>query len=252
MSLWYTRENTEPHFSRNEGFSISSIRAHREGRGQVPLKPLPFETLHEGSAIRFLGSVYATARVVAAVRRLLPRVLCLLPFIISYDMMKEVGQGSGSSERMGGYDWFISLFQIMLVSVVYPCCFKRCYESVSFVQLYRFCLYSVSVSAIRYMLCLLVSLVQSSCFIHCCLYVSVVLSYRFTCCHMFIAVIRYMFCLIVMLHISCFHVLNNHMLHIIIDHMFHIVMDMFDIMISMVNNLLYVIIIMLICGVKMT
>jgi hypothetical protein len=38
----------------------------------------------------------------------------------------------------------------------------------------------------------------------------------------------------------------------IIDHMFHIVMDMFDIMISMVNNLLYVIIIMLICGIKMT
>jgi hypothetical protein len=140
----------------------------------------------------------------------------------------------------------------MLVSVVYPCCFKRCYESVSFVQLYRFYLYSVSVSAIRYMSCLLVSLVQSSCFIHCCLYVSVVLSCRFICCHMFIAVIRYMFCLIVMLHISCFHVLNNHMLHMIIDHMFHIVMDMFDIMISMVNNLLYVIIITLICGVKIT
>jgi hypothetical protein len=34
--------------------------------------------------------------------------------------------------------------------------------------------------------------------------------------------------------------------------MFHIVMDMFDIMISMVNNLLYVIIITLICGIKMT
>jgi hypothetical protein len=29
----------------------------------------------------------------------------------------------------------------------------------------------------------------------------------------------------------------------IIDHMFHIIMDMFDIMISMINNLLYVIII---------
>jgi hypothetical protein len=110
----------------------------------------------------------------------------------------------------------------------------------------------VSVSAIRYIPCLLVSLVQSSCFIHCCLYVSVVLSRCFTCCHMFIAVMRYMFCLTVMLHISCFYVLNNHMLHMIIDHMFHIVMDMFDIMISMVNNLLYVIIITLICGIKMT
>jgi hypothetical protein len=63
---------------------------------------------------------------------------------------------------------------------------------------------------------------------------------------------RYMSCLTAILHISCFHVFNNHMLHMIIDHMFHIVMDMFDIMISMVNNLFYVIIITLICGIKMT
>jgi hypothetical protein len=240
---------------------------------------LPFETLHEGSAIRFLGSVYATAQTAAAIHRRFPRTLrcrrsssnferchCLphagglLPggeiIFILYDMTKEVGQGSGSSERMGWYDRFISLlfyaFLIMLVSVIYPCCFKRCYESVSYVQSYRFCLYLVFVSVIRYMSCLLVSLIQSSCFIRCCLYVSVVLSCRFTCCLMFIAVMRYMSCLTVMLHISCFHVFNNHMLHMIIDHMFHIVMDMFDIMISMVNNLLYVIIITLICGIKMT
>jgi hypothetical protein len=38
----------------------------------------------------------------------------------------------------------------------------------------------------------------------------------------------------------------------IIDHMVYIVMDMFNIMISMVNNLLYVIIITLIYGIKMT
>jgi hypothetical protein len=127
---------------------------------------------------------------------------------ILYDMTKEVGQGSGSSKRMGGYDRFISMlfyaFLIMLVSVIYPCCFKRCYEFVSYVQSYCFCLYLVSVSAIRYMPCLLVSLIQSSCFVRCCLYVSVVLSRRFTCCLMFIAVIGYMSCLAVMLHISCF------------------------------------------------
>ena len=58
----------------------------------MPPEPLPFETLHEGSAIRFLGSVYATAQ-------------SLLPA----DMTSEVGQGSRSSERMGGYDQFISL-----------------------------------------------------------------------------------------------------------------------------------------------
>jgi hypothetical protein len=166
---------------------------------------------------------------------------------ILYDMTKEVGPGSGSSERMGGYDRFISLlfyaFLIMFVSVIYPCCFKHCYEFVSYIQSYRFSLYLVFVSTIRYMPCLLVSLIQSSCFVRCCLYVSVVLSRRFTCCLMFIAVMRYMSCLAVMLHVSCFHVFNNHMLHMIIDHMFHIVMDMFEIMILMVNNLLYVIII---------
>jgi hypothetical protein len=44
------------------GISISYLYAHREARGQVPPKPLPFETLDEGSTIRFLGSVYVTAQ----------------------------------------------------------------------------------------------------------------------------------------------------------------------------------------------
>jgi hypothetical protein len=44
------------------GISISYLCEHREARGQVPPKPLPIETLHGESAIRFLGSVYATAR----------------------------------------------------------------------------------------------------------------------------------------------------------------------------------------------
>jgi len=41
------------------------------------------------------------------------------------------------------------------------------------------------------------------------------------------------------------------MLHMLIDHMFYIAMNMFDITMSMINNLLYVIIIMLIYGIKM-
>jgi hypothetical protein len=69
-------------------------------------KPLPFETLHGGSAIRFLGSVYATAQ---------------------KHMTREAGQGSGSSERMGGYDQFIFLLfcvlQIIYVSYIHLCCF---------------------------------------------------------------------------------------------------------------------------------
>ena len=85
----------------------------------------------------------------------------------------------------------------------------------------------------------------------CCLYVSVVMIRRFTCCLMFIVVLRYMPCLIVMFYILCFHAFNNNMLHMLIDHMFYIAMDMCDIMISMINNLLFVIIIMLIYGIKM-
>jgi hypothetical protein len=64
----------------------------------VPPKPVPFETLHGGSAIRVLGSVYATAQNI-------------------YDMTKEVGQGSGS-ERMRGYDQFISLL-FCILQIIY-------------------------------------------------------------------------------------------------------------------------------------
>jgi len=42
------------------------------------------------------------------------------------------------------------------------------------------------------------------------------------------------------------------MFYMLIDHMFHITMNMFDIMIYMINNLLYIIIIMLIYEIKMT
>jgi hypothetical protein len=41
------------------------------------------------------------------------------------------------------------------------------------------------------------------------------------------------------------------MIHMFYVLMIHIVMDIFDIMISMINHLLYVIIIMLIYGIKM-
>jgi hypothetical protein len=67
-----------------------------------------FETLHGGSAIRFLGSVYATAQII-------------------FNMTKEADQGSGSSERMGGYDQFIYLLfcvlEIIYVSYIHLCCF---------------------------------------------------------------------------------------------------------------------------------
>jgi len=78
----------------------------------VPLKLLPFETLHEGSVIRFLGSVYATTQSTAVVR--LPQAgsggfLLLGGRIVFILYIMEIGQGSGLSERMGGYDLFIFL-----------------------------------------------------------------------------------------------------------------------------------------------
>jgi hypothetical protein len=62
----------------------------------VPLNPLPFETLHGGSTIRFLGSVYATARTSVVV------FITIKHLLLPGRMTREVGQGSGSSERMGG------------------------------------------------------------------------------------------------------------------------------------------------------
>jgi hypothetical protein len=95
----------------------------------VPPKPVPFETLHRGSTIRFLGSVYATARTSVIV--FITGKHILLPG----GMTREVGQGSGSSERMGGYDCFISLLfyvlQIIYVSYVHVYYFVCNHEIIS-------------------------------------------------------------------------------------------------------------------------
>jgi hypothetical protein len=98
-----------------------------------------------------------------------------------------VGQGSGSSERMGGYNLSIFLLcffsLIVHVSTMYPCCFAYYPKYVLYVQSCCFCFYFTYVFVVRYMFCLLVSLVQSRCFICCCLYVSVVVqSHRFIYC----------------------------------------------------------------------
>jgi hypothetical protein len=162
----------------------------------VPPKPVPFETLHGGSAIRFLGSFYATAQNIC-------------------DMTKEVGQGSGS-ERMGGYDQFISLLfcvlQIIYVLHIHLCCFMYSKEFISSVLLSYNMLY------------LFVLILQS-----CCLYFYL---FSFNCS--------------VSLHV--YRIYMTYIIHMLYVLMIHIVMDIFDIMI---NYLLYVIIIILIYGIKM-
>jgi hypothetical protein len=166
----------------------------------VPPEPLPFETLHEGLAIRFLGSVYATAQ--------------SLP---PADMTSEVGQGSRSSERMGGYDQFISLlFFILQIIYVHTCCFIYSHK---FIQ---------SVLSYYNMLYLSVLILQSSC-LYCYLFIS---SY------------------FVIIHEPCLYAYYIYSIHMLYVLLIHTGMNQFEITISMVNYLLYVIIIMLIYGIK--
>jgi hypothetical protein len=165
----------------------------------VPPKPVPFETLHGGSAIRFLGSVYATAQRPSLSSSLVPGVF------ISYRMAKEVGQGSGSSERMRGYDQFSSLLFYILHNM-----------------------YVVRSSILSYynMLYLSVLILQSFCLYY----------YLFT------------FSCSVIIHEPCLCTYYIYMLYFLL---IHIVMDIFEIVISMIKHILYVIIIMLIYGIKM-
>jgi hypothetical protein len=134
-------------------------------------------------------------------------------------MTREAGQGSGSSERMGGYDQFMFLLfyvlQIIYVSYIHLCCFICSNDFISSVMSYYNMLY------------LSVLILQS-----CCL-----------CCYLFI------FNCSVSLY--AYHIYMIYMIHMLCVLMIHIVMDIFEITISMVNYLLYVIIIMLIYGIKM-
>jgi hypothetical protein len=135
-------------------------------------------------------------------------------------MTREAGQGSGSSERMGGYDQFISLLfcvlQITYVSYIHLCCFICSHVFISYVLSFYNMLY------------LFVLVLQS-----CCLY-----------CYLLI------FSCSVIIHESCLYTYYIYMIHMLYVLLIHIGIDQFEIMISMVNYLLYVIIIMLIYGIK--
>jgi hypothetical protein len=135
-------------------------------------------------------------------------------------MTREAGQGSGSSERMGGYDQFMSLLfcvlQIIYVLYIHLCCFICSNDFISSVLSYYNMLY------------LFVLILQS-----CCLYY-----------YLFI-----LSCSMIILE-PCLYTYYIYMIHMLYVLMIHIVMDIFDIMISMINYLLYVITIMLIYGIK--
>ena len=132
-------------------------------------------------------------------------------------MTREAGQGSGFSERMGGYDQqFMSLLfyilQIIYVSYVHLYCFICNHEFISSVMSYYIMLYLFVLS------------------LHsCCL------------CY-------YLFIFNCSVSLYAYYIYMIHMLYVL---MIHIVMDIFEIAISMIKHILYVIIIMIIYGIKM-
>src|SRR5688572_2973129 len=143
-------------------------------------------------------------------------------------MTSEVGQGSRSSERMGGYDQFISLlFYILQIIYVHTCCFIYSHKFIQSVLSYYImtCLMPDHTSN---MINLFVLILQS-----CCL-----------CCYLFI------FSCSIIIHVPCLYAYYIYMIHMFHVLLIHIVMDIFEIMISMIKHILYVIIIMLIYGIK--
>jgi hypothetical protein len=142
-------------------------------------------------------------------------------------MTSEVGQGSRSSEHMGGYDQFISLLfyilQIIYVTYVHTCCFIYSHKFIQSVLSYYImrCLMPVHTSN---MINLFVLILQS-----CCL-----------CC-----------CLFILNCSDCLYAYYIYMINMFYVLMIHIVMDIFKIAISMIKHILDVIIIMLIYGIKM-
>jgi hypothetical protein len=135
-------------------------------------------------------------------------------------MTREAGQGSGSSERMRGYDQFMSLLfcvlQIIYVSYIHLCCFICSNDFIS------------SVLSFYNMSYLFVLILESYCLYY----------------YLFILI-----CSVIILEpfLYTFYIYMTHMLCVL---MIHIFMDIFEITISMINYLVYVIIIMLIYGIK--
>jgi hypothetical protein len=196
LQLPSSRGLSESQSSRRVRVFPSRDCAHREARGQVPPKPVSFETLHGGSSIRFLGSVYATAQNIS-------------------NMTKEAGQGSGSSERMGGYDQFIYLLFCVL-EIIYVSYIHLCY----FIYRNDFILYVLSYYN---MIDLSVLILQS-----CCLYF-------------------YLFIFNCSVSLHVYRIYMIYIIHMLYVLMIHIVMDIFD---DVINYLLYVIIIILIYELK--
>jgi hypothetical protein len=130
---------------------------------------------------------------------------------------------------MREYDQFISLlFYILQIIYIHTCCFIYSHKFIQFVLSYYImtCMMSDHTSN---MVNLFVLILQS-----CCL-----------CCYLFV------FSCSIIIHVSCLYAYYIYMIHIFYVVLIHIVMDIFEIVISMIKHILYVIIILLIYGIKM-
>jgi hypothetical protein len=133
---------------------LSRNSAHTEEREGRCLRSLCRSRPCTGDRqLGFLGSVYATARTPIVV------FITVKHLFLPGGMIREVGEGSGSSERMRGYDRFISLLfyilQIIYVSYVHVYCFVCNHDIISYVLSYDFmsCLMSVHASNMLYLFC---------------------------------------------------------------------------------------------------
>jgi hypothetical protein len=142
-------------------------------------------------------------------------------------MTSEVGQESRSSERMGGYDQFISLlFYILQIIYVHTCCFIYSHK---FIQ---------SVLSYYIITCLMPDHTSNMINLF-------VLILQLCCCYLFI------FSCSIIIHVPCLYAYYIYMIHMLYVLLIHIVMDIFEIVISMIKHILYIIIIMLIYRIKM-
>jgi hypothetical protein len=125
-------------------------------------------------------------------------------------MTREVGQGSGSSERMGGYDQFSYLLfyvlQIIYVSYVHLCCFVRSHRFIQTVLSYHIMIFLKPVHTIK--ISYLFVLILQSCCLYCYLFI-------FNC----------------SVSLYAYYIYMIYMIHMFSVLMIHSVMDIFGIMI---------------------
>jgi len=157
-------------------------------------------------------------------------------------MAIEKGQGSGNPiAGVSGYDLIVfPQFYVALslfVSVALSCRFSSCVISISVGLFHCFARYLLSVPAI-FKFCVYASVLQFYCFASICLSVLVHLFICFDCYIMFGTVIEsYIPC-----HVLMFDMFYGSCLHVVM---------MIHVMLIFINNIIYVIIILLIYGIKM-